>query len=419
VPGRIVARPVYAPALVAWVGRPGFSVSVAIGSVPAVGWFPLAPREVFYPGYRVSPAYVRNINVTHVTDVTRIVEVDRHPHAHVRHANRPHALTVVPAQAVSHGRPVRAAAVRVRDQGTLAALPVAASAPEVARPPVRERRTPEAQRDRDARPPMQRGPAPVAAPPAATPPRAATTPEHTRHEPRNDRPDRAAAREPERRGGATPEPPAAARQPPPASVERREGAPPSDRQVQRAESRRMQPEPAVRVERPQPRDDRQHAPQPRTESRAMPAEPGGARRIEVPQPRAERQQAPQPQAEPRPILQPRMESPRVRTETAQPRAERQHAPEPRVAAPPTPRAERQFVPQPRPETRAVPQQRMDSPRVRADAPQPRAERQPDPEPRSITQPRMEPPASRVEPPRTATPHQRQEGERRGPRDGGR
>src|SRR5437867_1713415 len=50
-PGSYVARPVYAPALVAWVGGPSVNVSVSIGrSSPPVGWFPLGPREVYVPG---------------------------------------------------------------------------------------------------------------------------------------------------------------------------------------------------------------------------------------------------------------------------------------------------------------------------------------------------------------------------------
>src|SRR5581483_7470101 len=66
VPGPVAVRPVYAPALVAFVG--GFSIGV--GTAP-VGWFPLAPREVFVPWYRTSPRYVQNVNVTntHVTVV--------------------------------------------------------------------------------------------------------------------------------------------------------------------------------------------------------------------------------------------------------------------------------------------------------------------------------------------------------------
>ncbi|MGH8230271.1 MAG: DUF6600 domain-containing protein, partial [Steroidobacteraceae bacterium] len=42
---------VYAPALVAWVG--GAGGAVALSSGPAVGWVPLAPGEVYVPGYRV------------------------------------------------------------------------------------------------------------------------------------------------------------------------------------------------------------------------------------------------------------------------------------------------------------------------------------------------------------------------------
>ncbi len=76
-PGRWVARPVYAPALVAWVGVPGASVSIGIGA--AVGWFPLAPREVFVPGYRTTPRYVRNVNVTHVTNIGNVTNIIEQP----------------------------------------------------------------------------------------------------------------------------------------------------------------------------------------------------------------------------------------------------------------------------------------------------------------------------------------------------
>ena len=61
VPGDYVARPVYAPALVAWVGGAGFSVSINIGG-PTIGWVPLAPREWYVPHYRHTPVYVERIN---------------------------------------------------------------------------------------------------------------------------------------------------------------------------------------------------------------------------------------------------------------------------------------------------------------------------------------------------------------------
>jgi hypothetical protein len=73
VPGPIAVRPVYAPALVAFIGGPRFSVSVALGNGGGyVGWFPLGPREVYVPAYRSSREYVNRVNVsnTTVTNVT-------------------------------------------------------------------------------------------------------------------------------------------------------------------------------------------------------------------------------------------------------------------------------------------------------------------------------------------------------------
>ncbi|HEY4079579.1 MAG TPA: DUF6600 domain-containing protein [Burkholderiaceae bacterium] len=68
-PGAYVARPVYAPALVAFVGgggSVGFGVSIGIGGrrppPPNRGWVPLAPREAFIPAYRHTDTYVRRLN---------------------------------------------------------------------------------------------------------------------------------------------------------------------------------------------------------------------------------------------------------------------------------------------------------------------------------------------------------------------
>jgi hypothetical protein len=74
VPGPVYSRPVYAPALVAFVGGGGFSVGVGIGA--GVAWFPLAPREVYVPWYRTSPGYVNNVNVTNTNvNVTQVTNV--------------------------------------------------------------------------------------------------------------------------------------------------------------------------------------------------------------------------------------------------------------------------------------------------------------------------------------------------------
>src|SRR3984957_9965189 len=73
VPGPVVIRPIWAPALVAFVGGgPGFHFSAGVG----VGWFPLAPGEVFVPGYRVSRGYVNEVNVTNtMVSVTKVTNV--------------------------------------------------------------------------------------------------------------------------------------------------------------------------------------------------------------------------------------------------------------------------------------------------------------------------------------------------------
>lgn len=130
VPGAYVARPVYAPALVAWVGNAGWSVSLNIGSGPAVGWFPLAPREVYVPAYRVSPTYVRQVNVTHVTNVTVINQaVEGQRPVRYAHRESPRAVTVVPTSTLRDGAHVRGSAVS-GERSVLREAPVTARAPE-------------------------------------------------------------------------------------------------------------------------------------------------------------------------------------------------------------------------------------------------------------------------------------------------
>jgi hypothetical protein len=105
-PGRVVARPVYAPALVAFVGGPGFSLSVSFGGGAGVAWFPLGPGEVYRPAYHVSDVYVRNVNVTHV-NVTNI-KVTNVNVTNVRYVNQgvQGAVTAVPQQTFVSARPV-------------------------------------------------------------------------------------------------------------------------------------------------------------------------------------------------------------------------------------------------------------------------------------------------------------------------
>jgi hypothetical protein len=190
-PGVFVARPVYAPALVGWIGHPGWSVTVSIGAVPAVGWFPLAPREVFVPAYRCSTVYVRNINVTHVTTIVRA------PRPHYAYQRVDRAVTVVPTSAVTHGRPVARSLVHAR-HGDLTDPASNAPPATVARPP--QRFTGGARAREDARPP--RRPADIARPApdrAAPPASAATTARGERRADGSPRDDRDGRREPAQR----------------------------------------------------------------------------------------------------------------------------------------------------------------------------------------------------------------------------
>lgn len=71
IPGRPSAEPVYAPALVAFVGGHGWNISLGVGeSAEAVGWVPLAPDEIYRPSYQVSQTYVRQVNITNVRETT-------------------------------------------------------------------------------------------------------------------------------------------------------------------------------------------------------------------------------------------------------------------------------------------------------------------------------------------------------------
>jgi hypothetical protein len=106
VPGPRHLRPVYAPALVGWVGGPRVGVSVSFGS--GVGWYPLGPRDVFYPGYRHTPRYVRYVNVSNTIIVNNnYFYGGRHRRPpDYDHRRYPHAVTVVNRDYFVAGRPI-------------------------------------------------------------------------------------------------------------------------------------------------------------------------------------------------------------------------------------------------------------------------------------------------------------------------
>jgi hypothetical protein len=120
VPGRLAARPVYAPALVAFVGGTGWHASLALGAGGGVAWFPLGPREVYYPPYAVSRTYVTNVNVTHVT-----VNNYGGPTGTYVNQSVSGAVTAVPQTTFASAQPVAPAAVSVPPSAVKAAPPVA------------------------------------------------------------------------------------------------------------------------------------------------------------------------------------------------------------------------------------------------------------------------------------------------------
>src|SRR5207244_1853701 len=113
VPGRVVARPVYAPALVVFVGGRNWSVAIGAGGGGGVAWFPLAPEEPYYPAYHVSNTYVRNVNLTTV-NVTNI-NVTNVNVTNINYRNRraPDAVTVVSHDAFVQSRPVNRSVIAV------------------------------------------------------------------------------------------------------------------------------------------------------------------------------------------------------------------------------------------------------------------------------------------------------------------
>jgi Family of unknown function (DUF6600) len=118
VPGPVAVRPVYAPALVAFVGGGGFSVGVGVGGGP-VGWFPLGPGEVFVPYYRTNRVYVQNINITNTrVSVTRITNVYDNRVTNITYVNQrnPRGVTVVSRDTFINARPVYRNVVRVNEQ---------------------------------------------------------------------------------------------------------------------------------------------------------------------------------------------------------------------------------------------------------------------------------------------------------------
>ncbi|HET6604606.1 MAG TPA: DUF6600 domain-containing protein [Xanthomonadaceae bacterium] len=119
-PGPRHHRPVYAPAMVAFFGGSGLSVSLSLGSRP-VGWFPLGPRDVYVPGYQVSRDYFTRVNSYNTTVINNTSITNIYNNYYVRDSDFSRldyayrgsrdAVTAVPADVFTQGRPVAGAAL--------------------------------------------------------------------------------------------------------------------------------------------------------------------------------------------------------------------------------------------------------------------------------------------------------------------
>jgi hypothetical protein len=155
VPGPIAPRPVYAPALVGFVGGGGgggggthWGVSLSVG-VPGVAWFALAPGEHYRPAYTSNPTYINNINRTVVVNKTVINE-----NVYINQ-RVPNAIAAMPATAFVRGQGAHEHAQEIHEDRLkeFSKMPVASSLPVA---PVRQSLAGE----------VREGHTPQAAPPA-------------------------------------------------------------------------------------------------------------------------------------------------------------------------------------------------------------------------------------------------------------
>lgn len=136
-PGPIIRRPCYAPALVVFVGGPRYHQA----------WFPLGWHEPYYPRYRHSDRYLREVNIANVRGIRNVNEfIDPRRADRVGYSNR--QATTVTSSDVFGRRPVTNVA-NIRPEETRNApivrerweTPRTATASTFARPASEERPT--------------------------------------------------------------------------------------------------------------------------------------------------------------------------------------------------------------------------------------------------------------------------------------
>jgi hypothetical protein len=116
-PGNHIYRPIYSPALVAWVGNSGWSATFSTGSGPGIGWLPLAPYEAYVPWYTTNNVYIHNINYIYINRPVH-VRPPRH------YANWKPGATIVPTGSFQSGAPYHRNMGRISGEHVTANIPI-------------------------------------------------------------------------------------------------------------------------------------------------------------------------------------------------------------------------------------------------------------------------------------------------------
>ena len=166
-PGPVVVRPYYAPALVVFVGGGSFAAGTQ-------AWFPLGPGEIYYPWYHHHEEYRRRINVTNIRTVTNVTNINDVTYVNrIRYRNRLAATTAVSNTIFQSGQPIGRHAIpvdrQIVERGTILAHPMVLPAPSAARggapaPVIPQRRRPDFVTARPPQAPTPVGPKPMIVP---------------------------------------------------------------------------------------------------------------------------------------------------------------------------------------------------------------------------------------------------------------
>jgi hypothetical protein len=123
VPGPRRVEPIYAPALVVFVGGRGASFELTNGR-SGMAWFPLGPGEAYIPPYQVSRSYFQALNNSNtvITNTTiNTIYNNQQTNITYQNVNVTNAVTAVPTNAFVQSQPVNQAAVAVAPEAIVAA----------------------------------------------------------------------------------------------------------------------------------------------------------------------------------------------------------------------------------------------------------------------------------------------------------